>query len=67
MRLEAEENWILKAWPRSFAFILLVTVGTGTWKIMSRRNKTDANIRQALKLSKFIKGLMQIILNGNSK
>lgn len=39
MRLEIEENRFLKAWPRSFDIILLVTVETGVWKIKSRRNK----------------------------
>lgn len=67
MRLEIEENRFLKAWPRSFDIILLVTVETGVWKIKSRRNKKDANTRHTIKLSKSMKGLMQKILNGNSK
>lgn len=67
MKLENRLEIDLVSAAKEFYVTLLVMVGTGMWKLKSRRNREDINTMHTIKGSKAIKDLMQIILNGSSE
>lgn len=66
-RLEIEGRYDLISTTTEFFLFLLITVGTHICKIKSSGNKEGTDIRHRIKMSKTIRDLMQIILNGNSE